>query len=281
MVKRYGLHIACIALLGINALFYLTLHQKFRSLSLAYTDLSSDSAIFQYIEEHENQLHYLERRIKGSELVDASRLLSEKIDSLRLSVSKLTPGQPAEYFKRTTVINRNAQSGLWLAFQKFDEVYTQYLETEIPKAKNHFQELRQNALREFSAIEAKAKASANGAKGRLPFHFGFSSNPDVKVDLEWTKKNDSIYWNENRIYLGYMTQLERVISSSRSLQAKTQLNKLADAFRAPGKLAIYGEVYDLSHISPGELASACKYLGLLKTEMETGFIELTKDLSGF
>lgn len=278
MLRSYLLTIACIALLGLNLFLFVTLREKTRTRSLAY-NLTNADRIFRYVDDRKGRDYYLYNETGRSELAGASKLLYGKIDTLRRQLLKTVAQDAADYFTKPFAIDPEVRSGLWEGYQKFDEVCTQFLETEVPPAHAQFVQLRDNAFRQFHEIEAKAKASKPG-RHTLSFEFRFDGDRAFQENLEWIMENDSVKWsNGNQLFLNYIDRLERKINSTSALQTKRLLNKMADTFSVPGKLRVYGEVYDLSKVTTAELTSACKYLYLLQAEVEESMIATSRDVS--
>ena len=278
MFKRITLIIAYLALLGLNVFLFLTLREKSRNLALAQT-LTSDAEVFLFVSDQKRQTEWLAVETQREELAAAASLLFDKIDTLRSQL--LMPGSqiPVDYFTKPVAIDKKIQTDLWDAYRKLDETTTVFLETDLPSAHGQMVEFRDRALKQFKDIKARARVSAPG-KHALPFYFNIGPGNEFRNDIGWTKKGDSVKWdNGNLLYINYMTRLESKINSPRALQSKRLLNKMSEIFATPGKLVIYGEIYDLSAITPAELVAICKYLGLFHTEVVESISSSSRDLS--
>lgn len=278
MPKRLTLIILCIVLLGVNLFLYFALREKAHNLELARM-LTGDRDVFFFVEENKRPIWWLSGQTGREELATASSRLGDKIDTLHTQLIKADTTNPVAYFTKSIAIPKQIQDDLWQEYRKFDEAATAFLETDLPAAHARLVEQRDDALRQFNEIEIKAKGGAPG-KHVMPFYFSLGVDAHYIIDITWTKKDDSVFWDkENTQFMNYMARLESKVNSSRAMQAKRLLTKMSEIFATPGKLIVYGEIYDLSHITNAEIIAVCQYLGLFHNEMVASLAAASHDLS--
>jgi hypothetical protein len=284
MRKQYGLFAGFIILVGVNIFLYMTWRQRINTQSKAWEMLAGSMEPYEFREENTYRLRGI-KNMWGVNLYSAAQAFATEIDSLQASYTHPPEMDRAsrDYFEKSIAINQKRQAKLWAAAKQFNQAMQEYLETDVAKARNELKVMHEVAREQFELMEQKANHSTAG-RHSAEFEFRLVKDTIFRLNLQWTKKTDTVIWHyydDNYHHNNYLTRLTDKINSTQAFQTQALLNKMISAFRQPGHLSVYNHTYDLTDIMPAELASACQYLVWLKSEMEKSYLLTYRDAQFF
>jgi hypothetical protein len=274
MMNLNKLFIALAFLIGVNICLGLYYRQVTNDLSLAHSTLSRDD-VFEFINDRKHLSLQIER------LGVESTVFSETLDSMILLAAHHSQ-ETTSYFEPAALMDEQIQELLWRGYRDFHESSLRYLEMKLPKAKVELSQKLNRVSLCYAAIEARAKRTPNGLQGDDLLDLAVASGETFNIRLQWRKSGDSIHWSDSRAYyFKYSTRLEEMIRASDAYQTRKLLKKMEKTFPRPGVVVVFGIEYCLSNLSPAELASICKFVGLLTSEVQASIMATHSEVTLF
>ncbi|CAN5431149.1 hypothetical protein BH10BAC4_BH10BAC4_15380 [soil metagenome] len=270
MVKRYRLLVACVLLFVTNGWLYSIWRGGVTDLSITHFQLKDNSGLDAYIKNPKNNfedIQYLLREKGGKALLEASQRFSEKIHALLIEQNSGTGNEasPIVYFNESLSIDKKSQDDLASAQREFQEVVTQFLEIEVAAFREQSKAEKERAEDQLAVMKNAATGRQNGSRWSEPLRLPTGGS----INIRWSKENDSIFWDSGQqLFQRYMNALERHVDPPHAIQSKNLIMKLSRTFVTPGKMEVYGKVYDLSRITRVELESVCGHIAILKARTE-------------
>lgn len=261
-----------------NLMLFFSLSAKRESREQLHFLLTHNEGLSDYLEhqsEQPYQISYsLERTPSATRLIsvsDSFRMIIHELQraSVPVAYDKMTQ---EDYFESIVAVPQEQQERLWKASQNYINSLAPVILEYIPAQKR-----KADSLYHVSQEHVKAKEQALLSRPLVYHPIDQKALLMMEVDLPFLrtrisgyklKSENFIHWQSAEL-ANYQRVFEEKISSPKPLQASKQFSKLSNTFVTKGKIMVYGRILDLSHLTPAELQSACKYLLMEKAQTET------------
>lgn len=277
-----------VVLLALNITLFFLWNRQVKEQEGIHSLLASRDAIESYVQDQEGYVHNLSdeltyRKQATSIIQDAASLQQAvlEIQSQTIPYEKVSTG---DYFKSTLSIHDTQQKELWGRYQHYVASLNTILEEFIPAKRKALDSLYTSLQQQFKKDEEKLLTRSfvynQDGTARVSLTIKHSSRT---FELQGHKRKDEnfIRWRTDAPWFAFLRNMESRLNSSKSLQARKQLNKFETIFISEGKLMLYGNVISLSKLSPAELQSVCKYIQMTKVQTEITFRDAVQELYNF
>jgi hypothetical protein len=291
MVQKYIAVAFSLVLLVLTIYFINRYSIKTASLKAAYSHLSGNWVIQDYIGEKSrninNQYQYFQRNDSSlTDIVSASEHLRNVVDSLvteygikkePLELEFITSSQARRYFKERVSVGAEKSERLWSAVHQYQDELEGYLEMEVYKRKAYYAAVLTKEIEQFQQLEQKIRSRGKG-DFREAFFIHVFQDTVIRQELHGRNTGTAIEWKSSE-YEDYIGFLKQKINSSRTLQLEKELARLGNSFLTHNKLTLYGKVHDLSGLTLSELSMVCIYLRMEQLKIDEMLLKTNQEIN--
>lgn len=178
-----------------------------------------------------------------------------------------------EYFQTRISVADSVQARLWTSKQNMLLLIQAYIATDDSIQSDLSIRRKREATKELHAFTLQLDASPVGTVRSALYSIPFADSV-YHFKLTATKTSNGISGNHNfKLIQNYLQILDHSFESPHKQQVLHELQKMKRMFPRKGAVIIEDIEYDLSSVTPADLRSIHKYLAMLKTSLDSRFLD--------